>query len=89
MPIFKSLAPYKAEFISAVKSVPQQFTGVLQNIQTEFIWDRSRPKIKHSILIGYYYEGDYKNVDIASKLLALKIFWIRKLLDDDYHPLLP
>ena len=42
-------------------------------------------KIKHSILIAEYSEGGYKNVDIKSKLMSLKLIWIKRLLDDNFH----
>ena len=37
-------------------------------------------------MIGNYEEGGYKNVDILTKLSALKITWIRRLLNGNYHP---
>ena len=30
--------------------------------------------------------GCYKSVDIETKFYALKFIWIKKLLDDDFHP---
>ena len=30
--------------------------------------------------------GGYKSVDIETKFYALKFIWIKKLLDDDFHP---
>ena len=57
----------------------------LDLIQKEFIWDSERLKIKHSILIADYSERGYKNVDIKSKLMSLKLIWIKWLLDDNFH----
>ena len=57
----------------------------LDVIQKEFIWDSKQPKIKHSILIADYSEEGYKNVDIKSKLMSLKLIWIKRLLDDNFH----
>ena len=47
-------------------------------LKKDFIWRGKRPKIKHSALIGYYEEDEYKNVDIKPKMMALKIIWINK-----------
>ena len=37
-------------------------------------------------MIGNYEEGGYKDVDISTKPTALKITWIRRLLDGNYYP---
>ena len=44
----------------------------LNSIQKDFIW--SRPKIKHSTLIGDYNNGRYKDVDIEFKFESLRSF---------------
>ena len=43
-------------------------------------------KIKHSTLVADYSEGGYKDIDIRTKLTALKVAWVTKLLDDNFHP---
>ena len=43
------------------------------------------PKIKHSTSIGDYTNGGYKDVDIELKFESLKIIWIRRLLDSNFH----
>ena len=45
-----------------------------------------RPKIKHSALIGNFENGGLKGIDIESKLKALKLSWIKRLLDSNFHP---
>ena len=42
--------------------------------------------LKHSTLIGSYEEGGYKDVDIATQFGALKMIWLTRLLDINYHP---
>ena len=67
--------------------IPQtQFLELLNNIQKDFIWNNSRAKIKHCSIIAEYKEGGYKNIDISSKLLAIKISWTKRVLDDNFHP---
>ena len=41
-----------------------QFIDSLNEVQQDFVWNKSRPKIKHSGFIGNYEEGGYKDVDI-------------------------
>ena len=64
-----------------MKNHPCQFIETLNEVQKDFVWNKSRPRIKHSSLTGNYEEGGYKDVDISTKLNALKITWIRRLLD--------
>ena len=84
--IFKTLAISKAVHTSIMKNPPRQIMEALNEVQQDFVWNKSRSKIKHSSLIGNYEEGGYKDVDISTKLTALKITWIRRLLDGNYHP---
>ena len=84
--IFKTLAISEAVYISTMKNTPSQFISILNEIQYRFIWNKTRPKIKHSTLIGSYEEGGYKDVDIATQFNALKMIWLRRLLDNNYHP---
>ena len=69
-----------------MKNTPSQFISILNEIQHRFIWNKKIPKIKHSTLIGSYEEGGYKDVDIATQFNALKMIWLRRLLDNNYHP---
>ena len=56
-------------------------------LKTRFYVDRKPPKIKHSAFIGDYKEGRYNDVDIEVKIVALKIIWIDKLMENDFHAL--
>ena len=55
-------------------------------MQFEFQYLQPSPKTISDRSNGDYYEGGHKNVDIPFKLLALRIIWIRRLIDDSYHP---
>ena len=52
----------------------------------KFIWSKKQPKIKHSTLIADYKDGGYKDTDIETKILSLKVKQISLLLDDSFHP---
>ena len=43
------------------------------------------PRPQAAALIADYSEGGYKIVDIKSKLMSLKLIWIKRLLDDNFH----
>ena len=63
----------------------KQALDQLMLIRKDFIWRAHRPKIKHSTLIGDYIKGGHKDVDIESKFESLKIIWIGRLLDSNFH----
>ena len=65
--------------------VSKQFIEQLNSLQKDFIWNGRCPKMKHSTLIADYVEGGYKDIDIKTKLLSLKVIWIKKLMDDNFH----
>ena len=43
-------------------------------------------RVKQTTLIGNYSDGGLMAVDIVSKLKALKMTWIRRLVDNNFHP---
>ena len=84
--IFKTLAVSKTLYISTMRNPPTHFLNLFNSIQKDFIWNKSRAKIKHCSIIADYKEGGYKDVDTSPKLLAMKISWIKRFLDDTFHP---
>ena len=84
--VFKSLALSKLLYACTMK-VPGKFViDQLNTLHKNCIWNNKRPKIKHSTLIADYCEGGYKDVDIENKIAALKIKWVTKLLESNFHP---
>ena len=57
----------------------------LNTLQKSFIWSNRKPKIKHSTLTADYDEGGYKEIDIKSKISALEITWVTRLLYPNFH----
>ena len=84
--MFKTLAISKTLYMSTMRTPPTQFLELLNSIQKDFIWNNSHTKIKHCSIIADYKEGGYNDIDISSKLLAMKISWIKRILDDNFHP---
>ena len=67
-----------------MKNIPPQFLDDLQVLHKEFRWDGKQPNVKHSMLIGNYEEGCFRDIDLPS---SFKIIWIRKFLDENnFHP---
>ena len=84
--IFKSLALSKLLYASTMKCLPKQMLDQLNTLQKSFIWSNRKPKIKHSTLIADYGQGGYKDIDIKTKISALKVTWVTRLLDTNFHP---
>ena len=85
IPDLKTMALSKIIYIALMKIPSKIILHELDLIQIEFIWDSKRPKIKHLTLFADYSEGGYKSVDIKSKLMSLKLIWIKRLVDDNLH----
>ena len=73
-------------YASSVQYISGDVVKEICKIQKDFIWRGKRPKIKHSTLIGNFENGGLKDIDIESKLKALKLSWIKRLLDSNFHP---
>ena len=68
-----------------MKCQSRQILDQINLMHKNFIWNDKNPKIKHSTLIADYSEGGFKDVDNATKIAALKVPWITRLLDDNFH----
>ena len=84
--VFKSLIFSKLVHTSSVQYISGDVVKEICKIQKDFIWRGKRPKIKHSTLIGNFENGGLKDIDIESKLKVLKLSWIKRLLDFNFHP---
>ena len=70
-----------------MKTVPKHVVNSMQALHRDFIWKSKKPKIKHSTLLGYYFDSGLKDIDLTSKLESLKFSWIKRLRDtNDFHP---
>ena len=68
-----------------MKCPSKQILDQMNSVHKSFIWDNKKPKIKHSTSIADYSEGGYKDVDMETKIFALKITWVKRLLDSNFH----
>ena len=84
--VFKLLIFSKLVYVATMNTVPKTITDQLQVIHKDFIWSGKKVTIKHSTLIGEYADGGLLDLDISSSLTSVKISWIRRLFDNNYHP---
>ena len=85
--VFKSLVASKPVYAASVVFISGSFVQEMKSSHKEFIWSNRKPKIKHTALIGDYAEGarGLKDIDIESKLISIKISWVRQLKDSNFH----
>ena len=69
-----------------MKNPPRQFIEALNEVQQDFVWNKSLSEIKHLSLIGNYEEGGYKDVDISTKLTAQEGYLDKEAARWHYHP---
>ena len=65
--------------------VPKQITEEIENVQKNYLWNRSTPKIKHNTLCNCFATGGLTNVDINTKIASLRYSWIKRLYDKSFH----
>ena len=68
-------------------TIPKSIIEEVHKIQENFLWNKKNPEIKHSTLIGEYEWGGLKEkVDVDTTLRSIRISWLRRLFDNNYHP---
>ena len=77
--IFKTTGFSKILYLASMANVPPRIVEELSLTQNKFIWKSKTLKIRHSTLVADYQDGGIKNVDVAAKLKALKLTWVRRL----------
>ena len=70
--IFKTLALSKVTFMAQVLVIPNHIKDALEQIQNDFLWNSSSPKVKDETICKDVQYGASKNVDIKSKIISLK-----------------
>ena len=83
--VFKTLALSKIVHLCLTSVVPKQIIEEIGNIQKNFLWNRSTPKIKHSTLCISFAKGGLRNADINIKFVSLQCSCIKRLYDNRFH----
>ena len=84
--VFKTLGISKMQYLAQMAHVPRHIIEQLKCLHKKILWNNRLSKIKHSTLIGEYYDGGLKDIDIEAKFKALKLTWNKRLCDDSDHP---
>ena len=66
--VFKTLASSKISRLCLASVVSKQIIKEIENVQKNFLWNRSTPKIKHSALCNYFATGGLRDVDINTEI---------------------
>ena len=82
--ILKALALSKLIYNTAVLTVTPTFIQKVNKAITQFVWQKKKPKIKQTTLIGPKEKGGLSLPDFDIINNALKATWIRRL--DSCHP---
>ena len=79
------------KLIYALSSLPNPPIETVKRIEKrmyEFIWDGKPEKIKRDILTMGYENGGLKMIDIDNFIKALKVSWIKRMIEADYDSIL-
>ena len=74
--VFKTLALSKIVHFCLTSVVPKQIIEEIENIQKNFLWNRSTPKIRHSTLCNSFAIGGLTSVGINTKIASLQCSWM-------------
>ena len=84
--IFKTFAFSKIIHLTLVTYVPSSTIDLLNKIQKDFLWDIKNAKIKYATFCCDYANGGLRSVDLFSKIVSLQYSWVRRLLNNNFHP---
>ena len=77
--LFNTLALSKIVHLCLASVLPKQVIKEIENIQKNFLWNRSTPKIQQSTLRNSFAADGLRNVDIYTKTASLKCTWVKRL----------
>lgn len=67
-------------YLASIIWVPERVIKEVKQIITDFIWDGKPAKIAYNVLIQNISKGGLKLIDLETKIKALKVTWIRRLI---------
>ena len=71
-------------YICSVLNTPDWVFQKYKDTVTKFIWNNKPPKVKYNSIVNNIDKGGMKLQDLESKVKALHIKWIAKLVDTSY-----
>lgn len=80
--VIKSMAlPILVQSFTVLPDPPGHIIKEIQDIFFNFLWNSQVDKVKRTTVVGVYDEGGLKMPHILSFMHALKVSWIKKILD--------
>ena len=76
--------PIFIQVFTVLPSPPEQILKELEKISFSFIWDKKEDKIKRNVIVNRKNEGGLQMPHISSFCAALKVAWLKKVLDINY-----
>jgi hypothetical protein len=73
-------------YVCSVLEPPDWAIQKFKKMIMDIIWNNKKPKVKYKCLISTISDGGLKLQDIDSKVKALKLRWIKEILDEDKYP---
>ena len=77
--------PILVQCFTVLPNPPDSILNDIEKIFYKFLWNGKKDKIKRSVIINEYEEGELKRPHIQSFNKALKMSWLHKLLDPFNH----
>ena len=81
--IVKTLGLAKLIYNTSLLSIPKHLIDSINKIIFDFIWDGKTAKIKRKTIIAEKRHGGLKMIDFEIMELALKIAWIKRIIDSE------
>ena len=82
--IIKSLVIPKFVYLfSNIQDPPKRFTDELQRLLFNFLWNGKTDRIRRITMYDEYKNGGLKMMHIQSFCQALKVSWVKRLLDEE------
>ena len=80
--ILKSLALPKLLYPMSVLPIPTTVVDIVDNMISDFIWNKRRPKIKSDVIVQNIENGGIKAPRFATMVEANRLSWIKRLNSD-------
>ena len=80
--VINNLALPSLLYVVSVTHVPDRVVKEVNNILDNFMWNGGRPKIAKNVMIRKIEDGGLKLIDLESKIKAIRLSWVQKLLNN-------
>ena len=81
--VINSLALPKLLYLASVIHTPNNVIKELQSLVLDFLWDGKPPKVAYKTLIQLIERGGLKLCDVESKIMSVKVSWVKRLVAKD------